>query len=852
MADKVLIIDADLAFGERLQQALVSLGLKAETTVNDEEGLRLAQADDIAAVLVGLMDDKGSGYGLVTRLRRKYSNLPIAMVLDGDELGADRLKRHKGLQKRADQYLMRPIPFTDFAEAIGQLVDRPLTVPEGQEDEILGAETSEEGFDGMRLFDDSELEELGAGLKLDPFNGEAEIELDEEDVELEAMIEDEAPEAIETSGPEDGTAMLPALAPADVADPEDALTPIPVDFDDEDEEDGASVMPAVGQDATVMQPLSDAQLAALDALGQDPTGAGIPTDQTAPGRQVGAEPEESAAPGPLPKQPKLPVVSEAVVSEATASEPEPPPARKIPLASDTSGIPLASSAGGIPLASASTASAPPEDLDEVQDFMDDLNDLLDEPDGDPGPEGVDAVAVRSAERLGSAEHTAAENLARSNAQLSGENRRLKTRVAGLEQQLETLREELSQKSSERSSARKGDASARRELLEVRDSLNRKEREILELRDQLTQKERTNFDLAEELDTLKEEHAAVQRKLKTVQVRASAGQGALDEADKELERFRVELADVKLSFEESEEAHRETEARLRNDIERMDQEHAMALASVEARAAKATHSLEQEQRSARNTQARLERQLTETEKARDELKSKLDSATADHEEALEAQRLELTTRIDTLTVARDGQKKRADEAEAEVERLNSELQASQELLEEVESSLAEERKGRADDIAERDARVADLAHQHEEARKHAATQERSIEGLNDEIRTRDKRIRDRGETIRALQERIASLEGHIEALGDLRSRALEALTKVKETWAATQAILDDPPTSPSLAEIPMHDGPLTPVPTGEEALLEAVDVEISLEAPEEGDDDDLFEALDEASPLNRES
>ncbi|MFN3197288.1 MAG: hypothetical protein ACE366_02550 [Bradymonadia bacterium] len=797
MADKVLIIDADLTFGEQLQQAIERLGVSAETTVNDEEGLRLAQGDDVAAVLVGLMDEKGSGYGLVTRLRRKLPELPIAMILEEDELGADRLKRHKGLRNRADQYLIRPLVLGEFAEALGQLVNKSLQAPEGSADETLGA--SDSSFEGVRLFDDDELEELGAGLSLGSLGGDAgEIELDDDDVELEAIIETEALESDPTGASavtasiaieDQGTMQLPAITEGEEVGGNDEITPIPVELDEDDEEPAPALTGPM--DVTVMQSLSDEQMATLEALGGTPAPDDVPNEGAAEAEDAPEDVSENVS-----DEPSTPIPAERLVSRPTG---------EIPLARDNI-----------------KNTMPTPELDEVQDLMDDLNSVLDDDDDDPGPEGVAGVSVHPPERLGSPEHTHAESLARQNAQLANENRRLKTKTTGLEQQLTTLREELSQKRSERSSARQGDANTRRALLETRDTLNRKEREILELREQITQKEMSNLELTDELEGLRDEHNTLQRQLKTLEARSTAGQGALDEADKELERVRVELADVKLTHEESVEAARETESRLTNDIARMEQEHTIALASVEAKAARAAQVLDQEQRTARSTQARLERQLTETEKARDELKTQLDRVNADH-----------ATMIEGVADERDAHKSRADAAENEVERLTGELKASQDLLEEeskaasdaqaaLEARLADEQKGRADDVAERDARAADLQAQLSELQSQNAAQDRSIEGLNDEIRARDARLRGRAATIRALEERVGDLEGHIKALGETRAEALAALDAVQLAYQSTQSLLLNGPKMPPAREIPTEGGPLTPLPEAMEGEMEIVE------------------------------
>ncbi|MCB9551498.1 MAG: response regulator [Myxococcales bacterium] len=172
MSSRILIIDSDLGFAEKLAELCGHVGLDASTVDDGNEGFALAQSEHPAAVIIGLLDDRGSGYALCSKLRRRAPELPVIMIVDQGERGAERFERHRQLRTHADDYLLRPFVFGRLMAALAPRV--PLEEPPpGVRDAVL------DGPAGDGFFDAADLAEIAAdhdgaftalldGLGLDP------------------------------------------------------------------------------------------------------------------------------------------------------------------------------------------------------------------------------------------------------------------------------------------------------------------------------------------------------------------------------------------------------------------------------------------------------------------------------------------------------------------------------------------------------------------------------------------------------------------------------------------------------------------------------------------------------------
>jgi chromosome segregation ATPase len=172
----------------------------------------------------------------------------------------------------------------------------------------------------------------------------------------------------------------------------------------------------------------------------------------------------------------------------------------------------------------------------------------------------------------------------------------------------------------------------------------------------------------------------------------------------------------------------------------------------------------------------------------------------HAETLATFRAGSEARIADLEGQNQRETARAVAAEAEAARFKSDLAASGKLLEEetqraselqrtLEAALSAERKGRADDVAERDARIVDLETQLVEVRRRSAEQDQSIESLSDEVAERENEVAARQRDIVVLQGAKASAEAKGVALEAELSAARAAVDKARTALGVAQAFLE---------------------------------------------------------------
>ena len=71
MAICIHVIESDDTLATQLTGTLEAFGATVVRATDGAEGIRAAIAERPALVLLGLMDDKGAGYALCSKLRRK-------------------------------------------------------------------------------------------------------------------------------------------------------------------------------------------------------------------------------------------------------------------------------------------------------------------------------------------------------------------------------------------------------------------------------------------------------------------------------------------------------------------------------------------------------------------------------------------------------------------------------------------------------------------------------------------------------------------------------------------------------------------------------------------------------------
>jgi two-component system OmpR family response regulator len=126
---RILVIEDEPQLARTIAQALEESGFAADTALDGEKGLTLAQGHPYDALVLDLLLPKRHGLSVLREIRRTKPDLPVLLLtaLDRTEEKVD------GLAKGADDYLSKPFALSELLARVRALLRR------GREDLIAGA-----------------------------------------------------------------------------------------------------------------------------------------------------------------------------------------------------------------------------------------------------------------------------------------------------------------------------------------------------------------------------------------------------------------------------------------------------------------------------------------------------------------------------------------------------------------------------------------------------------------------------------------------------------------------------------------------------------------------------------------
>lgn len=104
LKDKIIVVDDELSIATLLKFNLEQAGFIVETAHDGMSGLKLAEKQDAALIVLDLMLPELDGLEVCKRLRQQKINTPILMLTAKD----DEFDKVLGLELGADDYLTKP------------------------------------------------------------------------------------------------------------------------------------------------------------------------------------------------------------------------------------------------------------------------------------------------------------------------------------------------------------------------------------------------------------------------------------------------------------------------------------------------------------------------------------------------------------------------------------------------------------------------------------------------------------------------------------------------------------------------------------------------------------------------
>lgn len=124
---KILIIESDAPFAERLREVIGARGLEVEITADGKDGLDRAHADrpDAIVLAVELGEKLTGGYAYCNKLKKDDALRTIPLVLISSQATPETFEQHRKLRTRAEEYLIKPFDPSELLDVLGGHLDLP-------------------------------------------------------------------------------------------------------------------------------------------------------------------------------------------------------------------------------------------------------------------------------------------------------------------------------------------------------------------------------------------------------------------------------------------------------------------------------------------------------------------------------------------------------------------------------------------------------------------------------------------------------------------------------------------------------------------------------------------------------
>lgn len=514
MAERtVLCIDPDSATVAELRRVLSPHGLRVESIPDGEEAIEWARPHHPSLIVLSV-EPRKIGYAICNKLKRSPTLRDVPLILVSAEETMATFEQHKKLKSRAEDYLLKPIDEAELLAKVERLVDLDASGGVADDDaDVEEIELADDELSEVSSLDDEEGMEDSFGVEPHTLaNGAAPLPAaleahQSEDGEIEVVAGDEGAPVVDAS--------LARLG--DLSNPAGLAANVPSPFSDV-----ASGATADGQlqfDVEQFDKETQDAFAALEAGSiEGATPGPEPALRQSAGRS-GAASGNGVAAGPATPPPGVEVLRPPAEGEVLDLESvwddadlparlpwETPPASRASAGERTDqdrGVPTM--AGGDRRGFSNPRTPFAESAEGAEDQL--LVGLGSEV--PPLPEEVDerhsAESAAKDQRIGELERQLAdvrthleEGASEARAAEARANE-LQGRIASLEAERQTLRKEMDeQRESLTYAANQGAFSKERDLLNLREIINRKEKDILDLRDGLDAKERLILDHKDKL------------------------------------------------------------------------------------------------------------------------------------------------------------------------------------------------------------------------------------------------------------------------------------------------------------------------------------------------------------------
>ena len=120
---RLLVVEDEVKLAQYLHKGLSENGHVVDVAHDGIEGRRLAVGGDYDLVLLDVMLPGIDGFGVLAALRAEGRTMPVLMLTARGEID----DRVRGLERGADDYLVKPFAFSELLARVGALLRRGTT-----------------------------------------------------------------------------------------------------------------------------------------------------------------------------------------------------------------------------------------------------------------------------------------------------------------------------------------------------------------------------------------------------------------------------------------------------------------------------------------------------------------------------------------------------------------------------------------------------------------------------------------------------------------------------------------------------------------------------------------------------
>jgi len=754
-----LCVEPDEAALGIIVGTLEPYGFEIKNITNGDQVVDWAKKNRPALMMVSV-EPKKIGYAICNKIKRSAELKDVPLILTSSDESPEKFEQHKTFKLRADDYMFKPIDRHELMRKVNVLVGLD------EENGAVAPSASAEIFLGSDVIS-------------------SEIAIDADDIVDEAKLETPSPESVNGEGVVDSLGVNPVLdamfdKEADAAfDALEMSTPPPVQWSPETLRTSSDYLnvetpPPVNPLALVPPPPPAADEEVAQAAGQNEGDEGWVEEgatRVVPS-SFNADELQGLAPPPAPEDSASPALPEFL------APPIPP--------DDMGAVPVA-----VPATEPRTAEvpAPPAEIEGDPEALRRAAPI--EEDVPPLPEEVRNTSV-VAYAAATANDAAFSELQKRIHDLEDEKRELASVIDDLRNHLQAqplhkekdllgLRETINRKE--------------KDILDLRDAVDAKDRQLLDQKDRMREHERARRDLEEKMITFEKNlmHASekvlalAQDKEKSIE-RERGLKARLDDAHGEIGKNHDELDLLKKRLATLEDRARQELERVRNDLEARlhddDEAHKSELARLreDREAEKASRESEVEAEIGRLNATHVaeiellgKRHAEEKASLDDEREIELGRVRREHEKATLSLREEHNTAMEN--------EKRAHQAALEAKERDTKNEMA-ELRRGHEAALTAAEDRRRRDLEEAEAkRVADLDAadarrrtelQSRDEQHHAATAEAERRNLDEKAEVAE---RHRAE-LEQVHARVTELEGELAARNEELAETHRRLLRVE--------------------------------------------------------------------------